>query len=74
MEKGLEFDPVLARQLYEGRGPTIALSEWLEPAANLYLPRRAVPGQPNPRGKVMYNTDSLHMFPTSLAVAKQGLY
>jgi len=76
MRKGLEppqFDPVLARQLYEGRGPTRPLSEWLEPAANLYLPH-TVPGQAQPGGNTTYNIDSFCLFPNSLAVAWQGLY
>jgi hypothetical protein len=68
-----EFDPALAQQLYEGRDPRVPLSEGLEPAASLCLPHK-VPGQPNPRGSVMYDIDSVCLFPTSLAVAKQGLH
>ena len=77
MEKGPEespeFDPVLAQQLYEGRGPTGPLSEWLEPAANLCLPHK-VPGQAQPGGNVTYDIDSFCLFPSSPAVAQQGLY
>jgi hypothetical protein len=76
MEKSpasLEFDPILAQQLCKGRGPTVPLSEWLEPAVNLCLLHKVL-GQPNPQGNAPYDIDSLCLYPTSLAVAQQGFH
>jgi hypothetical protein len=67
-----EFGPILMQQLYEGRGPPIVPRVKPEPPKNHYLPHKALDHQ-NQRSNVTYDIDSVCLFPTSLALAQQGL-
>jgi hypothetical protein len=75
MEKQDLNDPALLRQLYEGRGPPTEPEAEPEPKPpkKLYLPHKPSEHQ-NRRSKVTYDIDGLCLFPTSLAVARQGLF
>ncbi len=66
-------EATLLQQLYEGRSPPIETRGELEPPKKLHLPHKASKHQ-NQRPKTMYDIDGLCLFPTSLAVAQQGLY
>jgi hypothetical protein len=85
MEKQDLDNPALLQQLYEGWSPT--REPELEPESGLeselesepkspkklYLPHKLLERQ-NRRLKTTYDIDSLCLFPTSLAVARQGLF
>ena len=68
------IDPVVLQQLYEGWTPDPDDNDGEpEPPKRLYLPHRA-PEPLNRRANIMHDIDSLCLFPTSLGVAKQGLF
>jgi hypothetical protein len=69
-----ELDPRVVQQLYEGQTPPIELEEGPRPPKKLYFPHRKPQSQRNQRSTITYDIDSLCSFPTSLAVAQQGLF
>jgi hypothetical protein len=73
MEKQDLDDPALLRQLYEGQSPPTEPEDEPKPPKKLYLPHKPSEQQ-NRRSKVTYDIDGLCLFPTSLAVARQGLF
>jgi hypothetical protein len=66
-------EAALPQQLYEGRSPPIVTGDEPEPPKQLHLPHKASKHQ-NRQPKTTYDVDGLCLFPTSLAVAQQGLY
>jgi hypothetical protein len=72
--EGLQLDePDLLRRLYEGRSPPIEAGAEPVPPKKLYVPHKPSEHQ-NRRAQVTYDIDGLCLFPTSLAVAQQGLF
>jgi hypothetical protein len=66
-------EAALLQQLYKGWRPPIETGDKLELPKKLYLPHKASKHQ-NQQPKTTYDIDGLCLFPTSLAVAQQGLY
>jgi hypothetical protein len=74
MEQQQLNDPALLQQLFEGWGPPKEPQAEPEPPKKLHLPHKPPLEHQHRQPKVTYDIDSLCLFPTSLAVARKGLF